>query len=62
MSALATAPPPALHDPLFRPLSAAELDATRGGADPFMLAAGVFLIGAAIGMLDRILFGGCKCN
>lgn len=61
MSTLATAPPMALDARLLTPLSATELDATRGGG-PILIVAGVFLISAAAGMIDRMLFGGCKCN
>lgn len=61
MSRLATAPPLALHTTALTPLTMAELDATRGG-NPILIVAGVFMISAAAGMLDRLLFGGCKCR
>lgn len=62
MSRLATAPPLALHATALTPLTVGELDTTRGGAGPFSIVAGIFLISAAAGMLDRLLFGGCKCS
>lgn len=45
------------------PLSADELDRTLGGSpDPITLAALVFAAGVVVGIIDRILFGGCRCR
>ncbi len=44
-------------------LTSEELDGTLGGMpDPASLAALVFLGSVVIGVLDRILFGGCRCR
>lgn len=46
-----------------RPLTVEELDHTRGGAaDPGTLIALVFIGGVVVGILDRMLFGGCSCR
>lgn len=46
-----------------RPLTSDELDQTRGGgADPGTLIALVFVGGVVVGLLDRLLFGGCSCR
>lgn len=44
-------------------LTAEELDTVRGGViDPIGIAVLVFTGGVVVGILDRILFGGCKCR
>ena len=61
MTELSIALPPALGAPsLLEPLTSAELEATRGGA--LMIIMGVFAFSAAIGIVDRLIFGGCRCG
>lgn len=45
---------------LLAPLTVAELDATKGGA--LMIIISVFAFSAAIGIVDRLIFGGCRCG
>jgi hypothetical protein len=44
-------------------LSSEELDSTLGGSpDPVSIAILVFAASVVIGVIDRILFGGCRCR
>lgn len=61
MTELTIAPPLASGAAgMLTPLTVAELDATRGGA--LMIIVGVFAFSAAIGIVDRLIFGGCRCG
>lgn len=58
------ASPAALEVPHWgRPLAAEELDETVGGMpEPISLAVMVFAVSVVVGIIDRILFGGCRCR
>lgn len=64
MNTQATSPAVALDLPAHATaLSADELDRTVGGSpDPVTLGALVFAASVIVGIIDRILFGGCKCR
>lgn len=45
------------------PLTARELDATRGGLPPLIgWFAAALAVSVVVGAVDRILFGGCTCR
>lgn len=63
MSNLAVSPALAIDSHTWgNPLSQDELDSTVGGADPLSWAVLAFGVSVAIGVLDRIFFGGCRCR
>lgn len=44
-------------------LTREELDGTVGGAvDPLGIAVLVFAASVVVGIIDRLLFGGCRCR
>lgn len=43
-------------------LSKQELDSIVGGITPLGIAVLVFFGSVAVGIVDRILFGGCRCR
>lgn len=64
MNTLAASPVLAFELPAHAtPLSAEELDRTLGGSpEPITLAVLVFAVSVVVGIIDRILFGGCRCR
>lgn len=64
MNTLAASPAVALTVPQWgQPLTAEELDDTVGGMpEPISIAVMVFAVSVVVGIIDRILFGGCRCR
>ena len=63
MNSLVTSPPLLLHPERWgEALTAEELDTVVGGIDFLGIAVLVFSGSVIVGILDRLLFGGCKCR